>query len=338
MIELACAECGAKLRISEEHIGRTGRCPKCQAHIRIERTHTEALKPGAAVQERPAEPSAVPPARPAPPLLPAAPAGPAGAALTIGQLRDKRENTAKGCLIALAVPAWLLLAGLIVGSFGIVLILAGLVALAGLIARGFLLAYVKTNAVRVSGKQFPEIHAAAQRVCARLKVPVPEVYVLQESTWNAFAAKLVGKRVVVLLSGAIDSILLKGDMSQLTWLVGHEIGHHVAGHFGFFHDMLMLGAWLPVILLWYKRRGELTCDRVGLYGANSLSSSLAALCNMTVGAQLAEKLNVDEAIQQWRSHKGEFLVHYRTIYSTHPHNLWRLENLVQSAMEFRIAE
>ena len=38
-----------------------------------------------------------------------------------------------------------------------------------------------------------------------------------------------GRRVVVLYSGAIDSILLMGDMDQLMWLVGHEIGHHAIG-------------------------------------------------------------------------------------------------------------
>jgi Zn-dependent protease with chaperone function len=126
--------------------------------------------------------------------------------------------------------------------------------------------------------------------------------------------------------------LLKGSMAQLAWLVGHELGHHYAGHLDFWRSITALfGSWFLWVGLWYRRRCELTCDRYGLACANSLSDSMRAVCNMAVGAQLAADMSIDEAIQQWQRHRSELFVRYRTLYSTHPHTLARLEELGRSA-------
>jgi hypothetical protein len=58
---------------------------------------------------------------------------------------------------------------------------------------------------------------------------------------------------------------------------------------------------------------------------------------MSVGAQLASKVNVEQAIAQWNQYRSEFFVRYRTMYSGHPHNLWRLEALQSAARELRIS-
>ncbi len=127
-------------------------------------------------------------------------------------------------------------------------------------------------------------------------------------------------------------------MKQLAWLVGHELGHHYAGHLNFWRRTTeALGGWFLWVKLWYNRRCELTCDRYGLACANSLSESLRAICNMAVGAQLASEVNIEEAVRQWERHRSEFFVRYRTLYSTHPHSLWRLEELQKAATSLRIA-
>jgi hypothetical protein len=142
--------------------------------------------------------------------------------------------------------------------------------------------------------------------------------------------------MVVLLSGAVDSILLKGDMQQLSWLVGHELGHHWAGHLDLRQKMARAGGWLIWLKLWHSRRAEITCDRVGLYCAESLKASQLALMNATVGAQLAGKVNMAEAASQWQQHQTEFFVKYRTLYATHPHLLARLQLLNGAAAELRM--
>lgn len=255
------------------------------------------------------------------------------------KLRDPREMTAFAWLCVFAAPVLLFLVFFIIASFGGVLILIGLGALIAFLTELFAFAYIKTNAIEVTAKQLPDVYAAVETCCQRLGIGQPPVvYVMQEGIWNAFAIKLAGKRVVVLLSGALDSLLLKGDMRQVTFLVGHEIGHHAAGHLDFWHRLVELGGWFVWVALWYKRRTELTCDRIALYCTNDLSACTEAVANMAVGAQLAGNVNIDEAVAQWEKHRHEIYVRYRTIYSTHPPLLWRILNLREFARIMGLAD
>jgi Zn-dependent protease with chaperone function len=159
---------------------------------------------------------------------------------------------------------------------------------------------------------------------------------VQHNGWNAFAAKLAGQRFVVLYTGAIDSVLLTGDMQQLTWVVGHEMGRHAAEHTRWTHTLASPGAWFFWVFLWYSRRRELTCDRVGLYCVGNVRSSFLALSNLTAGAQLASKVNVEQAMNDWGACRHEFFVRYATFYSTHPPLLSRFVHLREASQELRI--
>ena len=256
----------------------------------------------------------------------------------LDQLRDPKEKTAWLCLAVASVPLWVLIVIWVVASMGIPLIFIGLLWLAKHLGEYFAAAFIRTNGVRLAEGQLPGLHALARQAALKLGVELPEVYVLQHNVWNAFAVKLAGKRLVVLYSGAIDSLLLKGDIRQLTWLIGHELGHHAAGHLDAGRRWVVLGGWLPWLYLWYSRRCEFTCDRVGLYCAGSLELSNAALANLAVGSQLADKVNLAEAIRQWEGHSKEFFVRYRTMYSTHPQLLCRLAELRTAAASLGIPE
>jgi Zn-dependent protease with chaperone function len=232
-----------------------------------------------------------------------------------------------------SVPVWIVLVVMLVASHGLFLIYFGLYWIFTAFGQAWFAAHLKTNSVRVSPTQLPEVYRIVQESCQRLGLLEPEVYVIQQNVWNSFATRIFKQRMVVLYSGAVDSILLKGDQQQLTWLVGHELGHHWAGHLDKKQKLAKLGGWLIWVYLWHSRRAELTCDRVGLYCAGSLAASQLALMNATVGAQLAARVNVAEAAAQWTRHSGEFFVKYRTLYATHPHLLARLHHLNSAALE-----
>ena len=261
----------------------------------------------------------------------------AAAGLTIDQLRDPKEKTALMWLYIASVPVWILILILLVASYGTILLYVFLFWLFELFGVAWFSAHLRTNAVRVSETQLPEIHQVVRAGCQRLGMECPEVYVMQHNIWNAFATKLFQRRVVVLFSGAVDSILLKGDMQQLSWVVGHELGHHWAGHLDKKQKISALGGWLIWLYLWHSRRRELTCDRVGLYLSGSLRSSQLALANLTTGAQLASRVNPAAMAAQWQQHRGEFFVKYRTMYSNYPQLLARMDHLTQAGQEFGMA-
>lgn len=256
----------------------------------------------------------------------------------LGQLRDPKEKTALMWLYIMAVPIWLILIAVTIMGMGIPLAAAGVLWVFVVVGELWFAAHLKTNAVQVSETQLPELHRVVQASCAKLGMECPAVYVMQHNVWNALATKIFGQRMVILFSGAVDSILLRGDLQQLSWVVGHELGHHWAGHFDFKHKLAKPGGWIFWLALWHSRRAELTCDRVGLYCAGTLKASQLALANLTVGAQLASKVSAEHAAAQWRIHRGEFFVKYRTLYSTHPHLLARMDHLLQAAKEFGMSQ
>ena len=57
---------------------------------------------------------------------------------------------------------------------------------------------------------------------------------------------------------------------------------------------------------------------------------------LAVGAQLAPDVDIDQAVAQWNRHSTEFFVKYRTLYSTHPQTLCRLDELGKAARELGI--
>lgn len=217
--------------------------------------------------------------------------------IPLDRLRDAKERTAWMWLAIFAVPMWLGLAVWIIALWGVPLVIIGGFWLAGFIARSFAQAYIRTNGIEVSADQLPELNRIVEDGCAKLGIARPAVYVVQHNVWNAFASKLAGQRSVVLFSGAVDSLLLKGDVRQLAFLIGHELGHHAAGHLDFATTWVAIGAWVPWLFLWYSRRRELTCDRIGLYCTGDLATALRAMTNMAVGSQLVEQVNLAAAIR-----------------------------------------
>ena len=135
----------------------------------------------------------------------------------------------------------------------------------------------------------------------------------------------------------MDSLIRNGDLPQLTWWAGHELGPYAAGHFDLTRRLARLGSWAFWLSFWYARRREFTCDRIGLFCASSLLASQRALLHATVGGPLADQVNIAEIIAQWNGHREEFFVKYRTLCSAHPHLLTRLEQLAAAAQEFGVA-
>lgn len=272
----------------------------------------------------------------APPGAGLAAAAPPVVLQDLERLRDPKEKTALALLYLASAPVWILLLALVAGTFGLFLIYILLGWLMKAIGQAWFSAHLRTHAVRATETQLPELYRAAQAGAHKLGMACPEVYVLQQNIWNAYAAKLFKRRVIVLLSGAVDSVLAKGDVEQLTWVIGHELGHHWAGHLDARQKLASLGGWLIWGYFWHSRRRELTCDRVGLYCVGRLRPCQLALANLTVGGQLAATVDANAIAAQWQACRQEFFVKYVTLYSTYPPLLARMDHLNQAAREFGI--
>jgi len=254
-------------------------------------------------------------------------------------LRHRHESTAYVILHVCAIPFWVFVAVRSYKDYGVALVMLFVYWATLRLINVLFLAYIRTNAVRISERQIPKLHRLVRESADRLGLTqVPEVYLIQDGAWNAFAAKAAGDRIVVLHSGAVDSIMLKGDMQQLSWVLGHELGHHALGHLDWGHRMASLGFWAVPVYLWHSRLRELSCDRVGLYCSGSANASLAAMKNMLVGAQMSGNVDPGETSAQWRSQRGRLLVQILVLISSYPPSLRRLDAMRESVIELGIPE
>lgn len=251
--------------------------------------------------------------------------------VSVESLRDAAERSSGVLLWIFALPIILALAIYAVITLGLLplalLITAYCVELLAL-------AHFKLNAVRVSGDQFPALDTAADNFAQRLGIARPDVYVIQHTMVNAFATVLAGRRVIVLYSGVVDSILRNGGDEELAFVLGHEFGHIAAGHLSFTHRLQQLGGWFIWLGHWHRRRMEITCDRIGLALVGRRETAFRALAHLTVGSALSSSVNEDALRRQLQQHEGELSVGWTVLHSLYPGNLYRLTELRRGADEF----
>lgn len=165
----------------------------------------------------------------------------------------------------------------------------------------------QANAVRVSKNQFPRIYTRYQEVLQTLDAPADYgLYVSQTPIVNAGAYGM-DKPFIVLNSGSL--IIL--DEDELTFLLGHEVGHILSGHV-LYRTMTVLLLSLaqmgfPIVglaarailvgLLEWQRKSELSCDRAGLLAVQHPEASLKAFMKLAGGGNPRET-NLNEFLIQ----------------------------------------
>jgi Zn-dependent protease with chaperone function len=195
------------------------------------------------------------------------------------------------------------------------------------VTRALLRAYMIGHYVMVGSQQFPHIHQMVEDGARLLGLKeAPQAFVYNSSgVMNAMALKLVGsKRYVWLTSQLIDA----DNDEQVKFVVGHELGHHVAGHLNTPTLLLHLPAHIiPFLGQAYSRGRELTCDRIGLVVSSNLQASRTALQMLACGsARLNAQMNPTAFAAQERmvpSIAG-FILH---IFSHYPRLSRRVEAL-----------
>ncbi len=251
--------------------------------------------------------------------------------------RHPGELQAEKFMLFGAIPACLLLLVYTVASLGLLLVVAGLFAAFYFAVEWMMLAYFRGHGMLVGPTQYPEIDAMADNFSRRLGVERPEVYVVQQSLWNAFAAKTVGSRIIVLYSGAVDALMLGGEPEDLGFLVGHEMGHHACGHLDWKYRLVRLGGWIPFLGMYHRRAMELSCDRVALACVADSDVALRGLLSMTVGITMVARTNLAAALEQWKAARRQIGVTVLTFYSPYPPHLERVQSVVTASEQWGIA-
>ncbi|MFD9430894.1 M48 family metallopeptidase [Streptomyces sp. NPDC060002] len=171
------------------------------------------------------------------------------------------------------------------------------------------------SAVRTSDRQFARIHSSVLEAARLLDFDrPPEVYVQQSNVVNAFTIGM-NQPFVVLTTALVDLM----DADELTFVIGHELGHVMSGHsvyrtMAFY--LVRAGALVTALPLAgiglqavqaalgeWMRKSELSCDRAGLLVMQDRDACLRALMKLAGGSHL-EEMSVEEFLRQAAEFEG----------------------------------
>ncbi|MGO4450474.1 M48 family metallopeptidase [Phyllobacterium sp. TAF24] len=253
----------------------------------------------------------------------------------IAKFRHPKEKLYGTIMLAAGLMIWivLLLAIAISVLKGSILTIVPMLAVglliwfASFVVRSLIRAHMLGHYVLVSPNQFPQLHrmieVSAQAVGLK---EAPETFIYNShGVMNAFAVRLVGrKRYIWLTSALIDAD--NGD--QIRFVVGHELGHHVAGHLNDFSSFLRYPAYLvPFLGQAYSRARELTCDRVGHYLARDVDAARTALQMLACGSAKLNKVMNPQAFQDQEAMVPSFWGFILHIFSYYPRLTKRVQEV-----------
>jgi len=153
------------------------------------------------------------------------------------------------------------------------------------------------NMILVNEEQFPHIYEMVVEGSKKLGIQIPETFIYNSNgLLNAFARQTFGRSYLLLTSAIIEAT----SEEQIKFIVGHELGHHAAGHLNLGGYLLRFPARIiPFLHKAYSRQCEYTCDRLGLYVSKNVESSCQAIQMLGCGCQkLNTKLNLNAFAKQ----------------------------------------
>ena len=238
--------------------------------------------------------------------------------IDVNSLRHEKEKNYLAIMQIVGGLIWLIS---LINTNGRIIIWALLFALVLLVASLYFKAAIYGDSVKVTAKQYSEIHSLVVEHSQKLNlVNVPEVFIYNgNGLVNAFAIKFLSTKYVILMSDLVDLMLKRNKMDELSMIIGRELGHHAAEHTNPWKNLLLKPAtFIPLLGAAYSRACDLTADRIGYTVTMNLPAAQNALVAIALGSEsLANDTNIDEFLLQ-ENEIPEFMGFIYKIVSTHP--------------------
>lgn len=167
--------------------------------------------------------------------------------------------------------------------------------------------------IRLSPKQVGSVWAIHEEVARRLDLdPIPPLYLMHDVRLNALTSGVESPFICV-TSGLVEGL----SDDEIACVLGHEMGHILAGHVLYMMVARSLGALLQVVgdltlmgplvrmtlfaaLMYWSRCAELTADRCGLLAVQDPKVALRVEMKLGAGtgARISRELDLDAFMQQ----------------------------------------
>jgi Zn-dependent protease with chaperone function len=156
----------------------------------------------------------------------------------------------------------------------------------------------RSNMIAVSARSFPLVHRLSKLAAYRLRIPIPESYVKQDPTYNAFTRGFFRDGFIVLHSRLVEDF----EPRELLFVIGHEMGHMKRLHttwLTLLNPAAGVGARMllaPLIRLTFNVwsvKAEYTADQGGLIGNADPEGACRALLKLAGGVGAAREVSLE---------------------------------------------
>ncbi len=162
-----------------------------------------------------------------------------------------------------------------------------------------------SNALRLSADMAPDVDALIDGCRRALGMETPlEIYVYPSPVFNAGAMRPEHGRLFIILS---SSLLESFEAPELSFVVGHELGHHLFEHYRMPLALLLENERNPpppaLVLkaFAWQRYAEISADRAGLVAAGTLEAAASALFKLASGLHGGRvAIRIDRFLEQAR--------------------------------------
>lgn len=194
------------------------------------------------------------------------------------------------------------------------------------------LAKLLSTSVKVSKEIFPNIAVAIDNVFKRLKIQNNFSFFVTANhlqTQAACTAMPLSDTAEIILTSKLVELL---DDKELESVIAHEVAHFYYQHALYPEASKSKNRIEFLNLLNFSRAAEISADRVGFLGCESLEHSLRAMLKLTSGLSDKHlKFNFSIYLDQLRELK-EVKGDKNQLYSTHPNFLNRMQALIWFSM------
>jgi len=184
------------------------------------------------------------------------------------------------------------------------------------------------SAVRLSKRQFPDIHAVKEDFARRLNLRrEPEIYLMSgNGTLNAFAASTFGYDFVVIHSELFSNTYEK-NKEALAFIIGHELGHLHLGHTRLMYQLSTAYVdRVPLLGGFLSRAREFSCDR---HGAHLAPRGQEGLVLLAAGRYVYKEVDLGALLEQAKEFRGFWPV-LAQLPQSHPFTVRRLRALYEA--------
>ncbi len=188
------------------------------------------------------------------------------------------------------------------------------------------------GALKISPQNAPGLSQLVRRASERLQPGEIQAFLVPGRILNAYTFGLTSPQVVVLY----EPLLKVMDEDELTFIIGHELGHVALGHTWL--NSLLGGiagipspfgaaALLSMAFLSWNRACEFSADRAGLLACGKPEKAISALVKLVAGPKALTAEGLAAAYRQIDAEDDSWLGSLNEAFGTHPMLIRRIQEI-----------